>query len=42
MNYKAICEAIVDLKFEGYLAQEFVPARDPMTSLREAAAICDV
>jgi len=42
LNYKAICEAIVDLGFDGYLAQEFIPVRDPMTSLRQAAAICDV
>ena len=42
LNYKAICEAIVELKFDGYLAQEFIPVRDPMTSLSEAAAICDV
>ena len=42
LNYKAICEAIVELKFDGYLAQEFIPVLDPMTSLREAAAICDV
>ena len=42
LNYKAICEAIVDLGFDGYLAQEFIPVRDPMTSLRQAAIICDV
>ena len=42
LNYKAICEAIVDLGFDGYLAQEFIPVRDPMTSLRQAATICDV
>ena len=42
LNYKAICEAIVDLGFDGYLAQEFIPVRDPMASLRQAAAICDV
>ena len=42
LNYKAICEAIVDLGFDGYLAQEFIPVHDPMTSLRQAATICDV
>ncbi len=42
LNYKAICEAIVDLGFDGYLAQEFIPVRDPMASLRQAATICDV
>ncbi len=28
--------------FTGYVAHEFVPVRDPLTSLREAADICDV
>lgn len=42
LNYRAICKAIVDAGFTGYLAQEFVPKRDPLTSLRACAAICDV
>ncbi|MBS0195371.1 MAG: TIM barrel protein [Planctomycetes bacterium] len=42
LNYRAICEAIVEKGFQGYLAQEFIPKRDGMTSLREAVAICDV
>jgi hydroxypyruvate isomerase len=42
LNYAAVCRAIVDKGFTGYLAQEFIPSRDPMTSLREAVAICDV
>jgi hydroxypyruvate isomerase len=42
LNYKAISQAIVDLGFQGYYAHEFIPKRDPMTSLREAVALCDV
>ncbi len=42
LNYKAIAKAIVDLKFDGYFAHEFIPTRDPMTSLRDAVALCDV
>ncbi|MFO0875402.1 MAG: TIM barrel protein [Phycisphaerales bacterium] len=42
LNYAAICTAIVDKGYTGFLGQEFIPARDPMTSLREAVAICDV
>ena len=42
LNWRAIALAIADLKFTGYLAHEFVPTRDPLTSLREAVAICDV
>ena len=42
LNYKAISQAVVDLGFSGYYAHEFIPKRDPMTSLREAVALCDV
>jgi len=42
LNYRAIAQAIVDTGFHGYLAHEFVPTRDPLTSLAEAGALCDV
>jgi hydroxypyruvate isomerase len=42
LNWPAICTAIVDTGFTGYLAHEFMPTRDPLTSLREAVALCDV
>ena len=42
LNYKAICKAIVEKGYSGYLAQEFIPKRDPMTSLAQAFRICDV
>jgi hydroxypyruvate isomerase len=42
INWKAVCRAIGDTGFSGYLAHEFVPTRDPLTSLREAVALCDV
>ena len=42
LNYPPICEAIVATGFKGFLAQEFIPRRDPMTSLRESIDICDV
>jgi hydroxypyruvate isomerase len=42
LNYRAIADAVADLEFEGFIAHEFVPTRDPLTSLREAVAICDV
>ena len=41
VNWPAVCKAIVDTGFRGYLAHEFVPTRDPLTSLREAV-LCDV
>jgi hydroxypyruvate isomerase len=42
LNYTAICKAIVATGFDGYLAQEFIPKRDPMTSLAQGFKICDV
>ena len=42
LNYRAVMEAIASLGFTGYVAQEFVPKRDPLTSLRQAFDICDV
>ena len=42
LNYAAIMKAIVETGFTGYVAQEFIPTRDPLTSLREGVAICDV
>jgi len=42
VTWNAVATAIADLKFDGYLAHEFVPTRDPLTSLREAVVLCDV
>jgi hydroxypyruvate isomerase len=42
LNWRAVCSAIAATGFTGYVAHEFVPTRDPLTSLREAVALCDV
>jgi hydroxypyruvate isomerase len=42
LNYVPIARAIADTGFTGYFAHEFVPVREPLTSLREAVALCDV
>jgi hydroxypyruvate isomerase len=42
LNYAPISKAIVETGFDGYMAQEFIPTRDPLTSLAEAVAVCDV
>jgi len=42
LNYRTVCKAIADAGFSGYVAHEFVPSRDPLTSLREAVRLCDV
>jgi hydroxypyruvate isomerase len=42
VNWRAVAAALADLSFAGYMAHEFVPTRDPLTSLREAVVLCDV
>jgi hydroxypyruvate isomerase len=42
LHWRTIAQAIADLKFDGYFAHEFLPVRDPMTSLREAVETCTV
>jgi len=42
LYYPAIMRAVVETGFEGYVAHEFVPRRDPLTSLAQAVQICDV
>ena len=36
LNYRRVMQAIADLGFTGFVAQEFVPKRDPLTSLKQA------
>jgi hydroxypyruvate isomerase len=42
LNYKAIARAIADTGYKGYYAHEFLPVRDPLTSLGEAVTLCRV
>ncbi len=43
LNYPAIMQAIVDVGFKGYVAQEFIPTYDDkLSALKEGITICDV
>lgn len=42
LYYPAIMRAIADTGFTGYVAQEFIPTRDPLTALAEAVRLCRV
>jgi len=42
LNYRRVAQAIAETGFSGFLAPEFVPRRDPITSLAQAFSICDV
>jgi hydroxypyruvate isomerase len=42
VQWRTVAKAIADMGFDGYFAHEFIPQRDPLTSLREAVALCNV
>ena len=42
LNWPAVVEAIIATGYKGWFAHEFIPKRDPMTSLGEAVTLCDV
>ncbi|HEY9230018.1 MAG TPA: TIM barrel protein, partial [Gemmatimonadaceae bacterium] len=42
LNYCRVMQTIADLGYQGFVGQEFVPKRDPLTSLKQAFEICDV
>ncbi|HJO64305.1 MAG TPA: TIM barrel protein [Sphingomonas sanguinis] len=42
VNWRAVAKSIADLRFDGYLAHEFVPTGDPLTALAQAVRTCNV
>jgi hydroxypyruvate isomerase len=42
LNFPAVMRALVDIGYDGYVGQEFIPTRDPIEGLRQARTICDV
>ena len=42
VQWDGVMRAIADANFAGYVAHEFVPVRDPLTSLKSAVELCDV
>jgi len=42
IQYDAVMHAIAASGFTGYVAHEFLPTADPLTSLRQAVELCDV
>jgi hydroxypyruvate isomerase len=42
LNYPAVMKAILETGYQGYVAQEFIPVRDPLESLAQGFRICDV
>jgi hydroxypyruvate isomerase len=42
LQWRSVAKAILDMGYTGFFAHEFIPLRDPLTSLREAVVLCDV
>jgi hydroxypyruvate isomerase len=42
VQWDGVMRGIVSTDFKGYVAHEFVPIGDPLTSLRQAVDLCDV
>jgi hydroxypyruvate isomerase len=42
IQWDGVMRGIAATNFRGYVAHEFVPSRDPLTSLRQAVDLCDV
>lgn len=42
VQWDGVMRAIAATDYKGYVAHEFLPVRDPMTSLRAAVKLCDV
>ena len=42
INYGAVMRTLVEIGYQGYVGQEFIPTRDPAEGLAEAVALCDV
>jgi hydroxypyruvate isomerase len=42
LNYPPLMRALLDIGYQGYVGQEFIPMRDKVASLAQAVRLCDV
>ena len=42
LNYRPIMKALVDINYQGFIGQEFIPTGDPLEGLSRAVKLCDV
>ena len=42
INYPPIMRKLLDLGYDGFVGQEFIPTRDPLAGLKQAVKLCDV
>jgi hydroxypyruvate isomerase len=42
INFPAVLRKLVEIGYQGYVGQEFIPTRNPLQGLAEAVRLCDV
>jgi hydroxypyruvate isomerase len=42
INYPPIMRALIEIGYQGYVGQEFIPTRDPFQGLKQAVTLCAV
>jgi hydroxypyruvate isomerase len=42
IQYRPIMETLVEIGYQGFVGQEFIPTRDAYEGLRQAVSVCDV
>lgn len=42
INYPAVMRTLLDIGYTGFVGQEFIPTRDPLSGLFQAVSLCDV
>ena len=42
IHYPSVMRTLVEIGYQGYVGQEFIPTRDPVEGLAEAVDLCDV
>jgi hydroxypyruvate isomerase len=42
INYPAVMRKLLEIKYAGFVGQEFIPTRKPADGLRQAVRLCDV
>ncbi|MEO1970824.1 MAG: TIM barrel protein, partial [Pirellulaceae bacterium] len=42
LQYPPIMKALLEIGYQGFVGQEFIPVGDPLAGLKQAVALCDV
>jgi hydroxypyruvate isomerase len=42
INYPAVMRTLLEIGYNGYVGQEFIPTRDPLEGLTQAVSLCNV